>query len=180
MTEAHQQEISQLLTAIRFASTAHDGQLDKGGEPYIFHCLRVGGSLLPDVEAAVVGVLHDALEDTEFNPCEAYFHLRLSRDQIKALGLLCRLPFLSIPFIELPPHRPPKYMTYIRRLSQNPLARKVKIADLKDNLDPRRNALARERLREAGRSNEMRSHVARYRAALALLEALPSKPSKTQ
>ena len=172
MAADDRQELSQLLRAIDFAEQAHRYQVDKGGEPYLFHCLRVGISLLPDVDAAVIGVLHDVLEDTSWDPRESK-SLGLSRQQTEALNLLSRHPFISPPS-----RRPPAYHAYIVRLSAHPLARKVKIADLQDNLDPRRLALAEQWLVERGLNGkrQTRARVARYQAALAQLEAVPAAP----
>src|SRR5690242_11283204 len=57
------------LHALELAVEAHRHQTDKAGEPYAWHVIRVGASLLPDEEAAVVGLLHDVLED-----CGHYAH----------------------------------------------------------------------------------------------------------
>jgi len=53
-----------LEQAISIASLAHEGQLDKGGEPYILHPLRVMMKL-KDERQRVVAVLHDIIEDTK-------------------------------------------------------------------------------------------------------------------
>ena len=52
-----------LEQAISIASLAHAGQLDKGGEPYILHPLRVMMKL-KDEKQRIVAVLHDVIEDT--------------------------------------------------------------------------------------------------------------------
>src|SRR5271157_5837662 len=63
MTE---KEIDLLADAIGTSAEIHRGQKDKGGHPYYRHPLRVGLSLLPDVDAAIVGVLHDTIEDCSY------------------------------------------------------------------------------------------------------------------
>lgn len=125
-----------LEAAIVLAAQAHAGQTDQQNAPYIRHCLRVMERLAPDVNAMVVGVLHDLLEDTEatLTPDD------LSYDQWHALQLLTKRDGES-------------YEDYIVRLCgpiQPPgrLARRVKLADLADNLarnhrlrDPKRSLL---------------------------------------
>ena len=53
-----------LNKAIRLAKLAHNGQVDKGGSPYIGHPLRVMNQL-DTPEEQIVGVLHDAVEDSD-------------------------------------------------------------------------------------------------------------------
>ena len=52
--------------AVAIASVAHVGQLDKGGKPYILHPLFIMNQLLYDTELAIIAVLHDVLEDTDY------------------------------------------------------------------------------------------------------------------
>lgn len=116
-----------LCQAIEMAHQAHGNQLDRGGEPYIWHSLRTGISLLPDETAAIVGVLHDTVEDTE-----------LSLDRIEVVfgpEIAGCISFLT--HIE-----GMTYEAYIRRCSLFPITAAVKRADLRDNLDPRRIKLA--------------------------------------
>ena len=54
--------MSTLQRAISIAVEAHEGQIDKGGNPYILHPLRVMMSLRT-VDEMIVGVLHDVVED---------------------------------------------------------------------------------------------------------------------
>ena len=49
--------------ALRIAAQAHEGQKEKNGQPYIFHPLRVMGSVEGE-DAKIVAVLHDVIEDT--------------------------------------------------------------------------------------------------------------------
>lgn len=58
----------ELAHAIDFASTHHDGQKRKSGEPYIIHPLHVATILIDwgmDIDTVLAGVLHDTVEDTE-------------------------------------------------------------------------------------------------------------------
>lgn len=141
-----------LLNAIQSAARAHQGQVDKAGEPYLWHVLRVGISLLPDLDAAVVGVLHDVLEDCPWTVEE----LRATGQTdplIEALIVLSRKPGST-------------YSGYIAMVGAVPLARKVKLADLEDNLRPDRLAAA------AAAGHDMAPLVKRYHDAQAYLRAL--------
>jgi hypothetical protein len=142
-----------LVEAIHLAARAHRGQVDKAGEPYLFHCLRVGMSLLPDVNAALVGILHDVLEDSP-DRSEAELSRILGHGRSwAALKLLTRLGWLH-------------YDAYINCIAASPLARKVKIADLRDNLDLRRFTKA---IMNGVPVEEMSALRLRYIRALAVL-----------
>ena len=113
--------MSTLERAIAIAAEAHAGQVDKAGEPYILHPLRV---MLTMKSAAgrIVGVLHDVIEDGNFSRQD------LSAEGFEA-GIVDAAAFLSRPS-GLP------YGVYIDGLVRrgSPLARAVKVADLRDNL----------------------------------------------
>ena len=116
--------LAPLHHAILLAAYAHAEQCDKAGDPYLWHVLRVGVSLLPDLDAALLGLLHDVPEDNP--PCAGPARLLLSEDQNCALSLLTRAPSDD-------------YHAYIARIASAPaaagsLARKVKLADIADNL----------------------------------------------
>lgn len=123
------QNLLDLQNAIGIAIDAHDGQLDKAGKPYLWHALRVGISLLPNVDAAIVGILHDVLEDAD----PAFFRGIVRAFPSKISATVCILTRL----------REEPYPEYIARVGRDSLARMVKLADLRDNLDPARLAAAR-------------------------------------
>ena len=105
--------------AINIAYNAHMGQKDKFGIPYIFHPVHLAE--LMDTEAeCIVAILHDVVEDTNitFKELEQVF----SKEVIDALKLLTHDK--KIPYEE-----------YILNLKDNPIAKKVKIADLIHNSD---------------------------------------------
>jgi|SRR5579872_1740032 len=105
--------------AIFMAANWHRGQRDKGGHPYILHCLRVMFKC-ETTEQKIVAVLHDILEDTD---CPDFLVLGGNPTKIgNAIVALTRLK-----------HEP--YSDYIERVSHNPLATYVKLRDLEDNLD---------------------------------------------
>lgn len=112
-----------LETAIALAVAAHQGQRDKSGAPYILHPLRVMFRLETE-EERIVAVLHDVLEDTP--------HTRASLEEKGfAPHLLDALELLT-------KREGERYDDFIARLAPNPLARRVKLADLEDNMDVRR------------------------------------------
>jgi (p)ppGpp synthase/HD superfamily hydrolase len=119
--------------AILLAARAHRGQVDKAGEPYILHPLRVMLRLK---------VLHDVIEDTGITE-ESLRDQGYSEEVLGALDALTRRQGES-------------YADFIERVAGNPLARRVKLADLADNLDA-------SRLLEI--TPKDRERLARYQAA---------------
>jgi (p)ppGpp synthase/HD superfamily hydrolase len=108
-----------VLEAINLAITAHHGQVDKAGVPYIAHPLRVMNQMDSDTER-IVAVLHDAVEDSSLTLGDLG-RLGYSAEIIEAIDCLTR-------------REGETYRQYIERLKQNPVAHKVKIADLQDNM----------------------------------------------
>ena len=65
-----EEQLLELDHAIDFATSAHEGQTRKSGEPYIIHPLHVASILIDwgmDIDSVLAGVLHDTVEDTEAN-----------------------------------------------------------------------------------------------------------------
>lgn len=139
--------MSSLERAIVIASEAHAGQVDKAGAPYILHPLRVMLGV-EGVEARIAAVLHDVVEDTEW-----------TLDGLRAEGfgeaVVAAVDALTRRDGEI-------YLDFCRRAAENAIARHVKLADVSDNLDPRR----LETLPE-----EHRSLAERYRKARDILLA---------
>lgn len=113
-----------LNKAINIATTAHNGQIDKAGQPYISHPLRVMSMGTTD-EEKIVGILHDVIEDSNWT-FEQLAAEGFSTEIIEALRCVTKLS-------ENEP-----YYKFIQRVKNNPLAIKVKINDLIDNMDIRR------------------------------------------
>lgn len=108
--------------AIALASKAFENTKDKGGQPYILHCLRVMNNLhTEDEELKIIAILHDVLEDTEITADDLRF-MGFKNRVVSALELLTHVDNLS-------------YDDYIKAISFNADATKVKLADLKDNSD---------------------------------------------
>lgn len=112
-----------LEDAILLAAQAHHGQRDKNGQPYILHPLRVMFRLESETEK-IVGVLHDVVEDTKY-----------TRDDLRKMGysetILQALDGVT-------KREGESYADFVLRAKANPVARKVKLADLEDNMDVRR------------------------------------------
>lgn len=116
--------MQQLLEkAIEIALSAHRGKVDKGGFPYILHPLRVM-QVMETMEEKIVAMLHDVVEDSDKtiqNLKEENFSKRI----LRAVALLTKKENQS-------------YDDYIGAIKKNTLASKVKLADLKDNMNKMR------------------------------------------
>ena len=114
--------------AIVIATVAHAGILDKAGQPYILHPLRVMAYLKSDEkqieEKRIVAILHDVIEDTPMT-YEALIAYGFSEVIIEALKSVTKIEGES-------------KMDAAKRTINNPIGRSVKLADLKDNMDLRR------------------------------------------
>lgn len=113
------------VDAFDLALQAHKNQVDKCGEPYFLHPMRIAAHFqeLDDADAAIVSLLHDTVEDTwvTLEYLENYF----PDDIIQAVDAITRLDGEV-------------YRQYIKRCCQNDIARRVKKADVEDNLRPER------------------------------------------
>lgn len=119
--------------AIEIAVAAHRGQVDKAGQPYILHPLRLMAQLR-DEPAQIAAVLHDVVEDSEW-----------TLDDLRARGF----PTEVVTAIDCLTRREGElYEAFIERAAVHPLARRVKLADIDDNLDVRRLDALTERDRE--------------------------------
>lgn len=113
---------SLLSLCTRIACEAHAGQVDKAGEPYIFHVMRVAMAVEGE-EAKAVALLHDVVEDTEVTHPVLWAY-GFSEEICSAVIAITRYKDQET------------YAEYIERVALNPLARVVKLADLADNLRP--------------------------------------------
>ena len=108
--------------AMKICLEAHAGQVDKGGYPYCMHPIHLAEQM-DNESACIVALLHDVLEDCEGytlqNLAEA---IPLTEEEKNALFLITHI-------------KTEPYPVYCKRLSSSPLARQVKIADLRHNLD---------------------------------------------
>ena len=112
--------MSTLAKAIAIAAQAHVDQVDKAGQPYILHPLRMM-QRLDHSDAQIVAILHDVVEDTP-----------ITLDDLQAAGFAVAI----IAAVEAVTRRAEEsYEQFIERLQDNVLARQVKLADLEDNMD---------------------------------------------
>lgn len=118
-----------LSAAIKFAVEKHDGQFDQGGNPYILHCLKVMHYLKTDDEELMcIAVLHDVIEDCFLiydDGIDALFNIGMSERVVNGVELLTKDS--GIP-----------YQEYLENIANNKDAIRVKMADLRHNMDIRR------------------------------------------
>lgn len=151
--------------AISIATKAHEGQIDKNGEPYILHPLAVGLMGSTD-EERVVGFLHDVVEDTSWT-FDDLLREGIPQSSVNALRLLTHADATYESREELLE----AYNAYVQRIidSGNPVALAVKRNDLTHNLSrsgsnewyQRKYQPALQRITDA---IEQRSHVREYKA----------------
>jgi len=124
-----------LEKAIKIAVEAHTGQVDKGGNPYILHPLRVMLSLDLE-EERIVGVLHDVVEDCKGWSWERLKEQGCSDKLIEALKSVSKTPEEEAEYRSLlEDEKLGHYLEFIQRAKANKIGRKVKAADIRDNLD---------------------------------------------
>ena len=111
---------SKMIAAARLiAKLAHKGQKDKAGIDYFTHPEAVA-AMLETPEEKTVGYLHDTVEDTDVTVEEIR---AVFGDEIAdAVALMTHTDGVT-------------YMDYVKEIGKNPLARKVKLADLTHNMD---------------------------------------------
>ena len=108
--------------AMILAYEAHHGQVDKAGVPYIFHPLHLAQQM-PDEISCCVALLHDVVEDTP----------------ITVQQLEQAFPEAVTEALKLLTHREgTPYFDYVRAIRANPIAVKVKLADIAHNSDQTR------------------------------------------
>lgn len=135
--------------ALKLCFDSHKDQTDKTGMPYVFHPFHLAESMDDEI-STVCALLHDVVEDTD-TTFEDLLAMGFPTEVIEVLTLLTHEE--GVP-----------YMDYVMKISENPTATKVKIADLTHNSDLTRMD-ADEIDDYAIKRNE------KYKAALALLTA---------
>ena len=141
--------MSTLERAIAIAATAHAGQIDKAGAPYILHPLRVMLRVTTNAER-IVAVLHDVVED-----CEGWSFDRLLGEGY-APEIIAGLK--SVTKVE-----GEAYEDFVKRAAAHPIGRRVKMADLTDNSDLSRISTPTAKDHE---------RIARYQKAIAYIQSL--------
>ena len=137
----------QTKKALKLCFKAHKHQTDKSGMPYVFHPFHLAEQMTDEV-TTIVALLHDVAEDNCKYPLKKLRKMGFPSEAIDALRLLTHEE--SVP-----------YMEYVTRIKPNPIARAVKLADLRHNSDL---------TRLDNPSEEDQDRVEKYRKAIALLE----------
>ena len=109
-----------LQKAIDFATKALEGKKDHGGQPMIAHALRMMDRVNTE-EEKIIAVLHDVVEEggCSFHELkEAGF----GQTVLEGVDVLTRRPNM-------------KYFDYIDDISTNPMAARVKLAEMAENKD---------------------------------------------
>ncbi len=136
----------QTKKAMKIAYEAHKDQLDKSGIPYIYHPIHLAEQM-QDENTVCVALLHDVVEDTQIT-FEELLEAGFSDEIIEALKLLTHDDEVL-------------YMDYVRAIKKNPIATKVKLADLKHNSDLSRLDVVNEKALK---------RVEKYKEAIEILE----------
>ena len=133
--------------ALKLCFEAHKNQLDKSGMPYVFHPFHLAEQMT-DENTTAVALLHDVIEDTDYT-LDDLRKLGFTEDVVFAVGLMTHAE--GVP-----------YMEYVAEIKKNPIAKAVKLADLRHNSDTSRLDVVTERdiAREA-----------KYAEAIKLLES---------
>jgi len=106
--------------AMKLCFKAHKDQVDKSGLPYVFHPFHLAEQM-PDEITTVTALLHDVVEDTDYT-LEDLIEMGFPKEVTDAIRLMTHDD--AVPYLE-----------YVRILKDNPVARTVKLADLKHNSD---------------------------------------------
>jgi (p)ppGpp synthase/HD superfamily hydrolase len=135
--------------ALRLCFEAHKAQTDKTGLPYVFHPFHLAEQMKDEI-STVCALLHDVIEDTDY-----------TLEDLAAMGF----PDEVLEVLRLLTHAPEEpYMDYVERLSHHPVARQVKLADLRHNSDLTR-------MDESEIDEWALARTKRYKQAMRLLRA---------
>ncbi|MBR3473702.1 MAG: bifunctional (p)ppGpp synthetase/guanosine-3',5'-bis(diphosphate) 3'-pyrophosphohydrolase [Oscillospiraceae bacterium] len=136
----------QTKKALRLCFKAHEGQVDKSGIPYVYHPLHLAEQM-SDEDSTVAALLHDVAEDTDY-----------SLEDLRRMAF----PPRALEAVALLTHDPAEpYLDYVARMKQHPVAKAVKLADLRHNSDLSRLDTVTE---------QDLARVEKYAAAIRLLE----------
>lgn len=106
--------------ALKLSFEAHKNQVDKSGMPYVYHPFHLAEQMETET-TVIVALLHDVVEDTDYT-LEDIRVMGFPEQVIEALALMTHDK--SVP-----------YMDYVEKIKKNPIAKAVKLADLKHNSD---------------------------------------------
>ena len=108
--------------AMSIAYNAHHGQVDQSGVPYILHPVHLAEQMDDEISCCVA-LLHDVAEDTD----------------VTLEQLAKEFPEEVVDALKLMTHQDgTDYYDYVRAIGTNPIAKKVKLADIAHNSDATR------------------------------------------
>ena len=132
--------------AMKLCFEAHKEQKDKSGLPYVFHPFHLAEQMEDEITTAVA-LLHDVVEDSSYTLRDLET-MGFPPQVLEAVGMMTHDP--AVPYLE-----------YAAKLKDNPVARTVKLADLRHNSDlSRLDAVDEKALRR----------VEKYQKAIRILE----------
>ena len=131
---------------MKLCFSAHRDQVDKSGLPYVFHPFHLAEQM-EDEDTTIVALLHDVVEDTEITFADLA-QMGFSQQVIGAIQAMTHAE--GVPYLE-----------YVDQIKDNPIARRVKLADLRHNSDLSQLDQVDEKALE---------RVKKYQAAIALLK----------
>lgn len=132
--------------ALLLSFNAHKNQVDKSGMPYVYHPFHLAEQMNTE-ETVTVALLHDVVEDTDYT-IEDIAAMGFPRSVTDALTLMTHDKAVA-------------YMDYVAKIKTNPIAKAVKLADLRHNSDITRLDTV---------DDKAICRVQKYREAIALLE----------
>ena len=142
--------------AMQIAFDAHKEQVDKAGLPYIYHPIHLAEQMDTEEEVCAA-LLHDVIEDTGITP-----------DNLRAYGF----PESVMTALSLLTHNDEEeYMDYIEKIKTNPLAKKVKLADLRHN---------RNKTRYKNLDNRSLGREIKYVKAMSSLHNIPERETDAE
>ena len=109
--------------ALKLCFEAHKEQTDQSGMPYVFHPFHLAEQM-DDENSVIVALLHDVVEDTDYT-LEDLRKMGFNETVLAAIDAMTHLP--DVPYVE-----------YLEKIKTNPLAKKVKFADIMHNSDETR------------------------------------------
>ena len=113
--------------ALVYAYNAHHGQLDYNGIPFIFHPLHLAEAMDDEISCCAA-LLHDIVEDTHLTLDD--LRKEFPEEVVQIVALLTHDDNAE--------HNQADYFDYIRKIKENPTARKIKLADIAHNSDQTR------------------------------------------
>jgi (p)ppGpp synthase/HD superfamily hydrolase len=134
--------------SLAIALRAHTGVTDKAGRAYILHPLRIMAKMTTDNEMSAA-LLHDVIEDSDITAADLLSE-GIPSEVVDAVLCLSKREAES-------------YQDFVVRAKQNPIARKVKIADIEDNINV---------LRITNLTEKDLARIAKYHAAWQFLNAV--------